>query len=770
MNAHPTAAAAGTIDVGGDLTVNRMGFGAMRITGPGIWGEPPSRDQAIATLRRVVELGVNFIDTADSYGPRVSETLIAEALYPYPDDLVIATKSGLVRPGRNRWEANGRPEHLREACEGSLRRLRLEQIPLYQFHRPDPVVPLAESIGAIVEMKNEGKIRHVGISNVSESQLREAQQITPIVSIQNRYNVSDRRSEPLIDLCEQEQLLFLPWAPVQEADKNPAVASAAEHHGATQHQIVLAWLLAMSPQLLPIPGTGSPRHAEENIAAASIELDPDEVEAISKGALPARPAKDDDFRRTFQGGGAAFPPRPEGRGPRVVLTGFFLGSLDRPAARVLAAYAVDGLGSPERDRVSFYHYLRTSRTAAGMRRRSVAETVAITGGRVVPIEGDPVDGGTVLLRDGKIAAVEGPDFAVPSGADVVDATGKWVLPGFIDAHAHAGVSEEAEGWAGQDTNERTNPVTAQVRALDAINPADLGFRDAITGGVLAVNVNPGSANPIGGQTAAIKCWGRTVDEMVLREPAGLKSALGENPKRVYGERNETPSTRLGTAAVIRGAFVAAQNYQAKLAAATDDSAPVERDLKLEALGRVLRRAIPWRQHCHRADDIATAMRMAREFGYDLVIDHGTEAHLLADQIAAASIPVIIGPLFTSRSKVELRNRSLANPGRLAAAGVTIAITTDHPVVPIHFLIHQATLAVKEGLNPVTALRAVTIHPAKIIGCADRIGSLAVGKDADVVIWSGDPLDVMSRAERAYVDGREIYRYEYDRREGVFAEF
>jgi imidazolonepropionase-like amidohydrolase len=400
----------------------------------------------------------------------------------------------------------------------------------------------------------------------------------------------------------------------------------------------------------------------------------------------------------------------------------------------------------------------------------VTQTIAITGGRVVPIEDDPVDGGTVLVRDGKIAAVEGPGFAVPDGAEVVDATGKWVLPGFIDAHAHAGVSEEAEGWAGQDTNERTSPVTAQVRALDAINPADQGFRDAITGGVLAVNVNPGSANPIGGQTVAIKCWGRTVDEMVMREPAGLKSALGENPKRVYGERNETPATRLGTAALIRGAFVAAQNYQAKLAAAdSDGAAPAERDLKLEALSRVLRREIPWRQHCHRADDIATAMRMAREFGYDLVIDHGTEAYLLADQIAAASIPVVIGPLFTSRSKVELRNRSLANPGRLAAAGVRIAITTDHPVVPINFLIHQATLSVKEGLDPVTALRAVTIHPAQIIGCAGRIGSLSAGKDADLVIWSGDPLDVMSRAERAYLDGREIYRYDYARREGVFAD-
>ena len=387
----------------------------------------------------------------------------------------------------------------------------------------------------------------------------------------------------------------------------------------------------------------------------------------------------------------------------------------------------------------------------------MAETVAITGGRVVPIEGDPVDGGTVLLRGGKIAAVEGPGFTVPPGADVVDATGKWVLPGFIDAHAHAGVSEEAEGWAGQDTNERTDPFAAQVRALDAINPADQGFRDAITGGVLAVNVNPGSANPIGGQTVAIKCWGRTVDDMVLREPAGVKSALGENPKRVYGERNETPSTRLGTAAVIRSAFVAAQNYQAKLTA--DDSGPVDRDLKLEALSRVLRREIPWRQHCHRADDIATAMRMAREFGYDLVIDHGTEAHLLADIIAAKGIPVIIGPLFTSRSKVELRNRSLANPGRLARAGVTIAITTDHPVVPINFLVHQASLAVKDGLDRDTALRALTINPARIAGIDGRLGSIEPGKDADLAIWSGDPLDVLSRVQRAFIDGREIYTWQ-----------
>jgi len=278
------AAAAGTIEIGGDMVVRRMGFGAMRITGSGIWGDPPDAGQAKATLRRAVELGVNFIDTADSYGPHVSEELIAETLYPYPDDLVIATKGGLVRPGPGRWDADGRPEHLREACEGSLRRLRLDQIPLYQFHRPDPKVPLAESLGTLVQLKDEGKIRHIGVSNVSAAQLRAAQQITPVVSVQNRYNAADRNSEAMVDTCELEQLAFLPWAPIQQADSNPAVAQAAKRHGASPRQIVLAWLLARSPQILPIPGTGSPEHVETNIAAAAIELAPDEVTAITQAA------------------------------------------------------------------------------------------------------------------------------------------------------------------------------------------------------------------------------------------------------------------------------------------------------------------------------------------------------------------------------------------------------------------------------------------------------------------------------------------------------
>jgi aryl-alcohol dehydrogenase-like predicted oxidoreductase len=277
-----TAATAGTIDVGGDLTVNRLGFGAMRITGDGIWGPPADRDVAIAVLRRAVELGVNFIDTADSYGPHVSEELIRAALYPYPDDLVIATKGGLERTGPGQWPVNGRPEHLIEACEGSLRRLQLDQIPLYQFHRPDPAVPLEDSIGALVTLKDQGKIRHIGLSNVSEEQLRTAERHTPIVSIQNRYNLDDRRSESLVDLCEQEQLAFLPWAPIQSSD-NPVVQDLAKRHDATPRQIVIAWLLARSPQILPIPGTGSVAHLEENVAAAGIKLTAAEVADLTAG-------------------------------------------------------------------------------------------------------------------------------------------------------------------------------------------------------------------------------------------------------------------------------------------------------------------------------------------------------------------------------------------------------------------------------------------------------------------------------------------------------
>ncbi|WP_114559714.1 amidohydrolase [Desertihabitans aurantiacus] len=385
-------------------------------------------------------------------------------------------------------------------------------------------------------------------------------------------------------------------------------------------------------------------------------------------------------------------------------------------------------------------------------------TLAITHASVVPITADPFEG-TLVVTDGRISAL-GPDVEVPADAEVVDAGGRWLLPGFVDAHTHLGVHEEGEGWSGDDTNEMTDPVTAQVRALDAIYPGDTGFADALEGGVTTVGVNPGSGNVIGGLCVAVHTVGRTVDEMVLRHPVGVKAATGENPKRVYGEQKKMPSTRLGVAAVLREAFVAADNYRrrqrnAETAGTTFDA----RDLKLEALVSVLEREIPWRQHSHRADDIATAVRIADEFGYQLVIDHGTEAHLVADVLAERGIPVLIGPLLTSRSKVELRNRSTANPGRLARAGVEISIITDHPVVPIHFLVHQATFAVKAGLDRDTALRSITIHPARALGLEDRVGSLEVGKLGDVVLWSGDPLDVMQHADRVWVEGREVHTRE-----------
>jgi aryl-alcohol dehydrogenase-like predicted oxidoreductase len=285
--AQVTAVDSGTVDLGGDLTVHRLGFGAMRVTGKGIWKDPPDREQAKALLRRVVELGVDFIDTADSYGPEVSEELLAEALAPYPDGLVIGTKCGLVRPGPDVWVTDGRPEHLTEACEGSLRRLRLEQIPLYQFHRPDPKVPLEDSIGALVDLKAQGKVRHIGLSNVTEDELRRAQRLTPIVSVQNRYNLTDRASEQLVDVCEQEQISFLPWAPIQDYEV-PVVAEIAARHGATEHQIALAWLLARSPMMLVIPGTRSIAHLETNVAAAGITLSREEVAQLSSAGATRR--------------------------------------------------------------------------------------------------------------------------------------------------------------------------------------------------------------------------------------------------------------------------------------------------------------------------------------------------------------------------------------------------------------------------------------------------------------------------------------------------
>ncbi len=278
-----TAPLGGTITIGGDLTVNRMAFGAMRITGPGIWGPPPDERAAIALLKHVVASGVNFIDTADSYGPNVSEELIAEALYPYPSDLVIGTKGGLVRTGPGEWPIDARPERLRACVEGSLKRLKLERIDLYQLHRIDPKVPLAETLGALVDLQAQGKIRHIGISQTSVAEYDACTKIASIVSVQNLYNVEDRSADDVVDACERDGIAFLPWFPLGGSGnpKHDAVAAIAKARGVSANRVALAWLLARSPAMLPIPGTSSIAHFDDNVAAASLELTPDEFAALA---------------------------------------------------------------------------------------------------------------------------------------------------------------------------------------------------------------------------------------------------------------------------------------------------------------------------------------------------------------------------------------------------------------------------------------------------------------------------------------------------------
>ncbi|MEA4901813.1 amidohydrolase [Desulfitobacterium sp.] len=363
--------------------------------------------------------------------------------------------------------------------------------------------------------------------------------------------------------------------------------------------------------------------------------------------------------------------------------------------------------------------------------------------------------GSIWIEAGKIKAL-GEKIEVPADINVIEADGKWVLPGFIDAHTHVGIGEEIYQTEGDDLNEMTDPLTPELRAIDGINPEDEGFRDARLGGVTTVFSTPGSGNVIGGTGVVLKTVGNIVDRMIIREPAGLKVAFGENPKTVYGEQKKMPMTRMGTAGLLRQALVDAQVYLEKLEdGKKDPEKKPERDLGLENIARVLKREIPLRAHAHRADDIMTAIRIAREFKVDLVIEHCTEGHKIAEELVEYGYPAAVGPAMVNRAKVELKEKSFKTPGILARAGVKVAIITDHSVTPIERLPLCAALAVKDGMDPEDALKAITINPAEILGVADRVGSLEVGKDADMVIWSDHPLTLQAQPEIVIINGQIV---------------
>jgi len=363
-----------------------------------------------------------------------------------------------------------------------------------------------------------------------------------------------------------------------------------------------------------------------------------------------------------------------------------------------------------------------------------------------------IKAGQILLVDGKIAAL-GKKVNLPKDAQIIDVKGKIITPGLIDSHSHVGVMEESIGWAGDDVNECTDPNTAQVRALDGINPLDKGFEDCLKGGVTTVQVGPGSGNVIGGEMLVIKTAGTIVDHMVVKPLSGMKAALGENPKNVYGNQKKMPSTRMGTAAVLRGALLDAKTYAQK----KNDGKDQAFDMRKENLAKVLSREIPMRIHAHRADDIVTAIRIADEFDIEITIEHCTEGDKVAELIAEKKIYVAVGPTLSSKSKVELKDMGYHTPVLLAKAGVPFSIISDHPIIPETYLHIAAGLAVREGLPDDTALKALTEVPAKMLGLSDRMGSLDVGKDADIVVWSEDPFEFMSQVCYTVINGSIVWQ-------------
>ncbi len=381
----------------------------------------------------------------------------------------------------------------------------------------------------------------------------------------------------------------------------------------------------------------------------------------------------------------------------------------------------------------------------------------IKNARVLTMAGEDYENGDILI-DGKVIKAIGTQLEAPEEAEVIDGTGKWVMPGIIDAHCHIGMWEDGMGFEGADGNEATDPVTPHLRAIDGINPEDASFREAREHGITAVVTGPGSANVVGGQFAALKTYGRRVDDMIIKEPLAVKVAFGENPKRVYDSQRKAPSTRMATAAILRETLVKAQEYQKKLQKGQKDPEKLpERDLKLEPLVKVLNREIPMKAHAHRADDILTALRIAKEFNIDITLDHCTEGYRIIDYLIDEDAKVILGPLLSERSKIELRNLSFKAPGIFAKAGMKFALMTDHPVIPIQYLPVCAAIAVKEGLDEMEALKAITIYPAQITGIDDRVGSLEPGKDADVVIYDGHPLEYRTRTEMVLINGEVVFR-------------
>lgn len=382
---------------------------------------------------------------------------------------------------------------------------------------------------------------------------------------------------------------------------------------------------------------------------------------------------------------------------------------------------------------------------------------AIVHGKVHTAAGEILEKGTILIKDGKISAI-GENIEIPTSTEIIDAAGKIVTPGIIDAHTHLGIGEEGIKWEGQDYNEVSDPSTPQMRAIDAINPEDEGFKDAIKGGITTVMTGPGSANVIGGENLVMKTVGRTVEDMVILNPCGIKGAFGENPKGVYGKRSsfQTPVTRMAIAAILRNELIQAGHYLEKMEYSKKEGKPFERNLKWESLARLLKKELPLRAHAHRADDILTILRIAKEFEIDVTLEHCTEGHKIVDEIVAAKVPAIVGPSMTSRAKYELKDRTFDTPGILAKAGVKVALMTDHPVIPVNYLPICAGLAVRHGMEEAEALKAITINAAEILGVADRVGSLEVGKDADLVIFDGHPFETMTHVEKVFVNGAEVH--------------